>query len=60
MKRWLAFDIGCIECGESSRVIGIFKTKAEAEAVAAEADGIQAQNWTGEHSFRVFEVEVPK
>ena len=59
MKRYLTFDIGCIECGESSCVVGVYATKAEADAAAERAEAAQGLNWTGEHHFMVFEIEVP-
>jgi hypothetical protein len=30
---WLVFNIGCIECGVSSNVVGIYDTQDEAERV---------------------------
>lgn len=33
-KGWLVVNIGCIECGVSSAVVGLFETEAEADAVA--------------------------
>lgn len=60
MKRWLAFDIGCLECGEDSDVIGVFDTEEEALAAAKEARERQEANWSGQHSFRVFDLEAPQ
>lgn len=64
MKMWLAFDIGCIECGESSEVIGLFPSRDEAEA-AIQAWLQPRHRWgrkgrIGPHSEEVFEVEVPQ
>lgn len=64
MKRWLAFDIGCIECGETSEVIGVFLTREAAEA-AVEAWRSPNHRWgregrTGQHSEEVFEIDVPE
>jgi len=58
MKKYLAFDIGCLECGESSDVVGIFETRKEAEAAAEKAHEEQKKNWTGQHSFEVFEINT--
>ena len=30
-KRYLVMDIGCTECGEPSKVVGVFAEKFEAE-----------------------------
>lgn len=57
-KRWLAFDIGCIECRETSRVIGTYDTAAEANAASAAAEEAQAQDWHGEHHFEVYDLEA--
>ena len=56
-KRYLAFDIGCIECGEPSAVIGTFDTEEEALAAATEAYEIQKANWHGQHGFDVFDLD---
>ena len=56
--KYLAFDIGCIECGESSAVVGVYDTKEEAENAAEKAREAQRNDWHGEHSFEVFEIAV--
>lgn len=58
-KFYLAMDIGCIECGESSKVIGIYKAELEAETACNLAEIEQAKDWHGQHHFKVFEIEVP-
>jgi hypothetical protein len=58
MKKYLAFDIGCIECGEESQVIGIYSRRSEAQDAAAKAREKQAKNWEGQHSFEVFTINV--
>ena len=57
-QRWLAFDVGCIECGEESAVVGIFSTKEQAEAAAQLAREEQKKNWSGQHSFEVFDISA--
>lgn len=56
--KYLAMDIGCIECGESSAVIGVFSTAAEAEAACEVARIEQGKNWRGQHSMEVFELDL--
>jgi hypothetical protein len=56
--RFLAFDIGCLECGEESAVIGFYDTEGEAGKACAVAAKEQEKTWHGQHSFRVFEVNV--
>ena len=58
LKRWLVFDVGCIECGEDSRVIGVFATEEEAAAAAKSAKAEQEKNWRGQHSFEVFDLAL--
>ena len=54
---YVAVDIGCIECGESSAVLGIFKKEEDAQAVCDKAEVTQKANWTGQHYFEVFPVK---
>lgn len=58
-ERWLAFDIGCLECGESSAVIGVYGSQSEAQSACDAAEEKQAEDWRGQHSFEVFSIEVP-
>lgn len=55
--RYLAFDVGCIECGEPSGVIGIYDTEEEAKDAALMAQAKQIGEWQGQHSFLVFDLE---
>lgn len=59
MSRFLVFDIGCIECGESSAVVGIYDSREEADAAkVARADGDRDGNYFagGQHIVAVFEL----
>lgn len=51
---WVAIDIGCIECGGPSKVLGVFHTQPEAEA-EVERYLAEPHDWTGEHAVRAFE-----
>ena len=53
---WLLMNIGCIECGVSSAVVGVFTDKAEAEAIADRLS--DSHNWRegGQNAFEVFEM----
>ena len=55
--KYVVVDIGCIECGEQSGVLGIFTNEEEAEKVAKKYKEIQSNNWCGQHSFEIFEVK---
>jgi hypothetical protein len=57
--QYIALDVGCIECGELSHVLGIFDNKTEAEAICRAAEAVQRENWKGQHSFEVLTVENP-
>lgn len=56
MPYFVAVDIGCIECGEGSDVLGIFTSESKAEEIAESARKKQKEDWHGQHSFEVFEV----
>lgn len=53
---WVAVDIGCIECGEDSLVLGVFTDRTTAKSAAIAAENIQRNDWHGQHSFEVFRV----
>ena len=50
-------DIGCIECGEESNLVGIFDTAEEASSALTEEAAIQRENWTGQHYFELYEYD---
>ena len=56
---FVAVDIGCIECGEDSNVLGIFATKAQADNVCDKARE-DLKSWCGQHMFEVFEAKLPE
>lgn len=57
MAKYVALDIGCIECGEPSHVLGIFNDPVDAGLVCVKAEKLQAKNWMGQHEFYVEEIE---
>lgn len=57
---FVAFDIGCLECGESSGVVGVFGTKAEAQEAMEAARSRQAADWRGQHHFTVINLAQPE
>ena len=54
MKRWLAFEIGCLECNLPSGVVGVFDTKEEAEAAIAGFN--KGKHYSTAVDFRVFDL----
>jgi len=57
-SKYLAFDIGCIECGEESSPLGIFDTEEDAQKACDVASTKQEKNWRGQHSFEVFPISL--
>ena len=60
MKRYLVMNIGCIECGVSSDVVGRYDTRAEAGRVADTCN--EKLHWRegGQNSFEVFDLLAPQ
>lgn len=59
-RPWMVFNVGCLECGVSSNVVGFYATKEEADRVAQACD-IEL-NWRqgGQNSFEVFDLRAPQ
>lgn len=53
--RYILINIGCIECGVSSNIVGVFTDKAKADEVAAGLNETHAWREGGQNSFEVFE-----
>lgn len=53
---WLVFNVGCIECGVSSNVVGVFVHKEEADNIAKTLDEKLAWREGGQNSYEVFEL----
>ena len=53
---YAVIDVGCIECGESSGLVGVFTDKKIADMVADDCIKIQRLNWRGEHMFYVWKI----
>ena len=56
MNSWLVFNIGCIECGVSSDVVGVYATEAEANAVAQICSRKLSWRESGQNAFQVFDL----
>lgn len=56
MILYVAVDIGCIECGEDSAVLGVFEDADVALDVCNESCAYQKAHWNGQHEFMVYEV----
>ena len=54
MTHFLLFNIGCIECGVGSAIVGVFEHEAEAQAHAERLS--ETHHWRdgGQNAFEVF------
>lgn len=57
MKYYVVVDIGCIECGESTNILGIFENEAKAGEILKDHEERQKEKWSGQHAFEIFEIE---
>lgn len=55
-KRWLVFNIGCIECRVSSDVVGCFDHKVDALAAAEKLNATLSWRQGGQNAFEVFDL----
>lgn len=53
---WLVFNVGCIECGVSSNVVGIFVHRGKADKIAKTLNEKHAWREGGQNSYEVFEL----
>lgn len=53
---WLLFNIGCIECGVSSNIVGVFDNKEQADILAEKLNVSHRWRGSGQNSFEVFEL----
>jgi hypothetical protein len=58
---YVVVNIGCIECGVSSKIVGMFAEKARAVAVAEACDELHDWREFGQNRYEVFELpDVPE
>ena len=55
---YLLFNIGCIECGVSSNIVGVYESESEAVTFANELNASGNFTWRegGQNSYEVFEI----
>lgn len=60
MKRYLLMNIGCIECGVSSNVVGLYDSEDQANSDAEKC--YEHLHWRegGENGFEVFDLQAPQ
>ncbi len=54
MKKYVVVDIGCIECGVSSKIVGVFASDEKAREVAKACQEKYDFREGGQNSFEVF------
>ena len=59
IKKWLLFNVGCIECGVSSAVVGLFSDKLKAEKIGALLDKHHGWREGGQNSYEIFDLTQP-
>lgn len=55
MKRYLLMNIGCIECGVSSAIVGFYEREEDALAAASKCEEKLSWREGGQNSFEVFD-----
>jgi hypothetical protein len=56
MNSWVVVNIGCIECGVSSAIVGVFDSVERAEDVAKQCAAKHSWREGGQNEFEVFEL----
>ena len=59
-KPWMVFNVGCIECGVSSNVVGFYSTEEEADRVAKTCEDHLHWREGGQNAFEVFDLRAPQ
>ena len=53
--KYIVVNIGCIECGVSSDIVGVFTSKKKAEEIAEKLGSDHDWRGGGQNSYEVFE-----
>jgi len=55
MSKWIIVNVGCIECGVGSNVVGVFTDEAKANGIADRLnEGNASWRQGGQNSYEVF------
>lgn len=54
--KYLVFNIGCIECGVSSNIVGVFTHKEKANKIAETLEEKNDWRQGGENRYQVYEI----
>lgn len=52
--KWILVNIGCIECGVSSGIVGVFSNESRAREEASRLDKTHSWREGGQNRFEVF------
>jgi hypothetical protein len=54
--KYIVVNIGCIECGVSTNIVGVFDSKEKAESIVSQC--FEKYDWRegGQNGFEVFEM----
>ena len=54
--KYIVVNIGCIECGVTTNIVGVFDKKEKAELIVAQCE--EKYDWRegGENEFEIFEM----
>ena len=55
--KYVVVDVGCLECGEESSVLGIFTDRKKAEEIMKKCKEYQSEHWMGQHYFFIEEIK---
>ena len=58
--RYIVVNVGCIECGVSSNIVGVYSDKEKAEEIENKLNESEGASWrnSGQNSYKAF--EMPK
>lgn len=59
-NKWMVFNVGCIECGVPSDVVGLYATEVEANEVADLLSESLSWRHGGQNIFEVFNLAAPQ
>lgn len=54
MKKYIVVNIGCIECGVSSNIVGVFDDDIKANEIASKLNDTHGWREGGQNSYEVF------
>lgn len=56
MKKYIVVNIGCIECGVSSNIVGVFEDEEKANQIVQQCEENYSWRESGQNRFEVFEM----